>query len=83
MTPFWQNVFLLILAAIVIPTLGWIVIKIIEYGRDIVSIKTELVAMKTRCGEHREWLITSSKSIERMDKNIVAIAAKLDVPIQT
>jgi len=82
MTPIWQSIILLSLTAIVIPSIAWIITKIIEYGNDLTAIKVELESLKAIQNQHRNWLLESSKSLERVDKNVVAIAAKLNVPIQ-
>ncbi len=82
MSPIWQSIVLLSLSAIVIPSITWIIAKIIEYGKDLTAIKVELESLKAIQDQHRNWLLESSRSLDRVDKNVVAIAAKLNVLIQ-
>jgi hypothetical protein len=79
MTSLQQEIFLIILSLIVIPTLAWLVAKILTNEKDIIKIKADVAKIGERNNEHREWLLELSKTAQRTDRNIVAIARELNV----
>jgi len=82
MTPIAQSILLLTLSSVVIPTLAWLVVKILNNEKEIIKIQADLAAMNKRCGEHREWLKEVSESLKTLDRTTVAIATKLDVKVE-
>jgi hypothetical protein len=49
---------------------------------EIAHMKAEIASIHERCHAREMWMRESAQAIERVDKNVVKIAAKLDVEIE-
>jgi hypothetical protein len=76
----WISVAGLILMGIVIPTVGYFIKSVSRFQQGLADVQTELALAKQRsdardglCEQHRQCLMTTTDSINKMDRNIVRL----------
>ena len=57
--------------------------KIALVEAEIERLKAEIQEIHETCHARELWLRTSGETMARIDKNVVKIAAKMDIPIES
>ena len=89
--PLWQSLVVVGVSAVVVPTIGWVFVQVLLIRERLVAMETKIAAIVEGCNRHgqaetqlRDTLTddikTLTNAVQMTQRNIVAIATKLDVP---
>lgn len=81
---------MLAVSGIVIPTVGWLVKEIVSLRKDFVGMQVRheerekavdlaIDGITANCTRHQKWGEDMSKTVGRMDRNIVRLCAEKNV----
>jgi len=76
--PTWLQVLIAVVNVVVLPFFSWVVKLAIQVAR----LERDLKAMSAQCSERLDWLRGMDGKLDRVDNNVVKIAAKLDIDVK-
>jgi len=68
-----------IFAAVVVPSISWVIVKIMQYDKELVKLKAEIVGMRRHCTEKHEQDQNLWNGVRRIERNIVKIGSIMNV----
>lgn len=73
------EIYMAILTAVIIPSISWVVVKIMEYDKELVKLRGEIESMRRHCLEKHEQDKDLWGGLRRIERNIVKIGAIMNV----
>ena len=62
--------------------LGYCLKKILSHDASLAEVRAQIESIKDNCSRHQEWQERHARTLSRIDKNVVKVAAKMGVEIE-